>query len=132
MGHFNSPIQMLENVVTPDLLHSVGITLPRQSEVELLGKLKLVLSRRVTKAVWFLLSAEEKHDAALLSDYASRDAVQRWIEEHCPQLPDILRVEAMLLRSEILITAGVLQASFGEIGVPDWPSWSDRPEGRAA
>ncbi len=123
---FISPTQMLDSIVTPDLLYSVGITLKPTKETELIYKLKLVLGRRIAKSIWFLLSAEEKHDAALLSDYASRDAVQQWIEEHCPQLPDILRVEALLLKGELFLKAGELQASGGEHGVPDWSDYVER------
>src|SRR5215831_3670478 len=117
---FTSPTQMLDSIVTPDLLYSVGITLKPEQETQLISKLKLVLGKRVTKSIWFLLSAEEKHDAALLSDYASRNGVQQWLEEHCPDLADILRVEALLLKSELFMKREVLQASGGDSGVPDW------------
>ena len=126
---FISPTQMLDSIITTDLLYSVGITLKAEQETLLIGKLKLVLGRRVAKSIWFLLSREEKHDAALLSDYASRDSVQRWLEEHCPDLADILRVEALLLRSELFMKREVLQASGGELGIPDW---SEQTESQAA
>lgn len=125
---FVSPTQMLDSIVTPDLLYSIGVTLKPEQETALIGKLKLVLGRRVAKSVWFLLSREEKHDATLLSDYASRDAVQRWIEAHCPDLPDILRVEALLLKGELFMQREVLQASGGESGVPDWVEYTDERE----
>lgn len=126
---FISPTTMLDSTITPDLLYSVGIMLPPDQEVVLLGKLKLVLGRRVAKAVWFLLSPEERHDASLLSDYASRRAVQCWIEEHCLDLPDILRVETLLLKSELFLKGSEIQSSGGERGVPDW---SEHVESEAA
>jgi hypothetical protein len=122
---FISPTAMLDTVITPDLLYSVGVMLKPEQETALIGKLKLVLGRRIAKAVWFLLSAEERHDAALLSDYASRDAVQRWLGEHCPNLSDIVRVEALLLKSELLMKARAIQVSGGERGIPDWVEYSE-------
>lgn len=125
MQPFISPTQMLDAIITPDLLYSIGVTLKPEQETALLGKLKLVLGRRIAKSIWFLLSREEKHDAALLSDYANRDAVQRWIKEHCPGLPDLLRVEALLLKGELLLKAAELQRSGGERGIPDWIEYTE-------
>jgi hypothetical protein len=66
--------------------------------------------------------------AALLADYASRNDVQHWLEEHCPNLADILRVEALLLKGELFMQREVLQASGGERGVPDWVEYTDERE----
>jgi hypothetical protein len=117
---FTSPTAMLNNTIMPDMLYRIGVTLSPDQEAPLLGKLKLVLGRRIARSLWFLLSPEEQRAVVVLSDYASRDAVQHWLEANVPGLPDLLRVEGLLLRLELLLKAHEIQCSGGERGIPDW------------
>lgn len=95
---------------TPQLLADLGIKLPADAEVELLGHLTENLQERVGLAIFDLLDDSKAEALIALQEHGNEAAIADWVQTNVPDYTEIVEDEYNILVSELADNAQLATA----------------------
>ena len=102
---------MEEHYITEEMLNELGIDLEGQDKIAFLAHINEKLEEEIGAEITESLDDEQLKELLELQDSGDEEAVEKWLEEHVPELPEIVQDNTAILLGELAKNADDLNAA---------------------